>query len=746
MRRTSIILFAVTVLLSVFHPPVHASVQQDTSGILIPINLQLWHDRISQEQKKALQIVGRPAQATDAEDSAVSRQLSGVLVGQVNRMRTSIEVSNMDHRHKVLYLNAIYGMLSAFNGQLRYGKMQPQQAVPLVKNFREMMAADRKGGSIAPLAEGVPYAIAAINVNVFNQNYGYQKARRILLREYAKEYPTRFLYTVNTYYPDLVREPFVDSVIVRLAHDDPEEVYNYGTSYQPIGEVIRANPDPLVQAIVKVGAVPQNAIKLLPFVDYIVKGTYTVQQLRKMAGDNNAFFDLSVKTLINMNRRILQGENPVGQKAMEGNVKRLALTFIRQVNELHESPDAVRFACADKLSPQELYYVLVNGQEEIYTSSFVGLFKRLMQRMDPPRGDQFLMSVIFDRFRKFITLSAAYNTLDPFLASMSTSNASLLMRKFVGGLQYTQGLEDAVDVADAFGSIKDSVLLRTLQQEVNENFRQMAREHNERGKVIYGLLSSLFNTRQSSSQDAVWARQMAQKLDLPPIDYIPFGNLINDSSGRIYEEVFFYGDKDGFDSYAHFIPTFENADWKIDSSPKYWIVITSAKGKPVTIYVKRPIADPDEDEKAMNALQAYLEKNNIRPTVYIHRGHSYHVNSTIAELQNSAKLVMLGSCGGYNSLAQVLNVAPDAQIITSKQTGSMRVNDPVIHAIERNIREGKDLRWEHIWSNLNRQFKSNADNYALFQDYIPPQKNMGAIFIKAYKKLMNAQAPVDTTE
>jgi hypothetical protein len=76
----------------------------------------------------------------------------------------------------------------------------------------------------------------------------------------------------------------------------------------------------------------------------------------------------------------------------------------------------------------------------------------------------------------------------------------------------------------------------------------------------------------------------------------------------------------------------------------------------------------------------------------------------------------------------------------------MRVNDPVIHAIEKNIREGKDLKWETIWSNLNRQFKSAPRNYALFQDYIPPQKNMGAIFIKAYKRLMNAQAPVDTTE
>lgn len=747
MRKTFIILLTTICFQSLFTSSAVASVSQDTSVILIPINLQLWHDRITQEQTKALNMDGKIDQmATVSDDSAVNKKVTEALVGKINLMRTEIETSKMDYRHKVLYLNAICAMLKEFNYEHRYGKIDVNLVPLMVENFGDMLAADRKGESIAPLLNNIPYSVGAINVTAFSQNFGYQAARTRLLRQYAKEHPQDFLFTLSNYYPDLTHEPFVDSVIVKIAHRYPEEVYNYATSYKPVGAVIRKNQDPLVQAIVKVGAVPQNAVKLLPFVDYIVDSVYTVPQLRKMAEDDAAFYKLTVKTLIDLNKKILEGETPVGQPAMETNVKRLALGYVRQVNELHESPDAIRFASANDLSPEQLYYILVNGQEEIYTSSFVGLFKRLMQRMDPPRGDKLLMAVLFDKFRKFITLSAAYNTLDNFLSSMNHQNADLLMRKFVGDLQSKKGLEDAVDVADAFGSIKDSVLLKNLQDEVNQNFNEMVQQKNDRGKVIYGLLASLFNTRQSSDQDAVWAKEMSEKLKLPPIDYLPFKDLISDSSGRVYQEVFFYGDKDGFESYAHFIPSFQNGDWKINSANKYWAVITSSKGKPVTLYVKKPIADPNEDEKAMSELQAYLEAHNIQPTVYIHRGHSYHVNSTIAELENSAKLVLLGSCGGYNSLAQVLNKAPDAQIITSKQTGSMRVNDPVIYSIERNIREGKDLRWETIWDSLNKMFKKNADNYALFQDYIPPQKNMGAIFIKAYKRMMNAEAPVDTTE
>jgi hypothetical protein len=322
------------------------------------------------------------------------------------------------------------------------------------------------------------------------------------------------------------------------------EVYNYATSYTALGLKIRNNPNPMVRAIVKIGT-SRHAVRLLPFGDYVVNGAYSVPGLEKIASNDDAFYKLSVKTLIDLNKRKIEGDHPVGQKAMEHNVKRRAMKYIREVNDLHESPDAIRFASVNGFTPQEIYYILVNGQEEIYTSSFVGLYKRMMARMDPPKGDQFLVSLIFDRFRKFITLSAAYNTLDPFLNTMSTGNASLLMRKFVSGLQNSEGLEDAVDVADAFGSIKDTVLLKSLQKEVNDNYRQMAQEHNKRGEVIYGLLASLFNSRVSSAKDEQWSEKMAKKLNIPPIDYIPYKELTNEK-GHVYEEVFFYGDKDGF--------------------------------------------------------------------------------------------------------------------------------------------------------------------------------------------------------
>lgn len=117
----------------------------------------------------------------------------------------------------------------------------------------------------------------------------------------------------------------------------------------------------------------------------------------------------------------------------------------------------------------------------------------------------------------------------------------------------------------------------------------------------------------------------------------------------------------------------------------------------------------------------------------IHRGHSYHVKYTIERLPTSAKIVILGSCGGYKNLHDVLATCPDAQIVSSKQTGTQTVNEPIIKAINGELLNGKDIEWIPLWSRIGKEFKGNAQAQDRFSDYIPPHKNLGALFIKAYK-------------
>ncbi len=140
-------------------------------------------------------------------------------------------------------------------------------------------------------------------------------------------------------------------------------------------------------------------------------------------------------------------------------------------------------------------------------------------------------------------------------------------------------------------------------------------------------------------------------------------------------------------------------------------------------------------QKLKKILVEYLDANGWKPSVVIHRGHSYHLPYTIKQLPENAKIIMLGSCGGYQNLKNILNYAPDAHIISTKQTGTKNVNKPIIDALDNTFRAGNSVDWRQMWANLTTSFsKAPKDVRETFEDYIPPQKNLGALFIKAYHK------------
>ncbi|MES2619884.1 MAG: hypothetical protein V4615_03455, partial [Bacteroidota bacterium] len=108
-------------------------------------------------------------------------------------------------------------------------------------------------------------------------------------------------------------------------------------------------------------------------------------------------------------------------------------------------------------------------------------------------------------------------------------------------------------------------------------------------------------------------------------------------------------------------------------------------------------------------------------------------------IQDDTQVFILGSCGGYHSISAILERSPDVGIVSSKQIGTLFVNNPMLKFMAEYIRQGKDLDWQKIWSELDIALKNNAKAYERFLDYIPPHKNLGAIFIKSYTKMMEQE-------
>jgi hypothetical protein len=87
-------------------------------------------------------------------------------------------------------------------------------------------------------------------------------------------------------------------------------------------------------------------------------------------------------------------------------------------------------------------------------------------------------------------------------------------------------------------------------------------------------------------------------------------------------------------------------------------------------------------------------------------------------------------------LTEVLDKAPNIHIISSKQIGTMFVNNPLILLIADHLRMGKNIEWPLVWSELEIAVKKDLYAYTKFQDYIPPHRNLGAIFMQAYRKMI----------
>jgi hypothetical protein len=562
-----------------------------------------------------------------------------------------------------------------------------------------------------------------IGTIAFSKNPGIANCANIVLLKYCDKYRDKAL-PLMMQNPDL---PFRDSLVAQIAKRDPETLYNYAQAPNLFASKIRNNPDSLVNIIGKMAQLKYGR-QLFPFLDDIYRGKLSFDDVRSVMNDDVKYYKLLVRTAIDYAEMTRKKDTLLAAQSLRSRIeKKAADPFINTINGLHDINDErIRFKILEPFSPEELYYMAIYGEEIIYTSSYVkGVYPRIWQRMKNPRADSLLMSVRFDHFKKFIKIASNYNTLDDFLKRMDNNNAQLLMKAFVNGLDKTESLEDAVDVANSYASITDINVRNLILNQVQWNLQKAEQGKNERAKDIYSILNILFLSMDSSNNINV-----SEKLDIPPVYFMPNKSLQNEQ-GKIIVQQFFYGDKDGQTVFNSFLNSFNNANWKILQSPE-WVTVTSTKGVPVIIYANKPLDETQNlDAKAQADLNDYLDSKDLQPTLVIHRGHSYWLPSTLNQLSPSAKVVLLGSCGAYQNLDKILKICPAAQIVASKQTGSGLVNGPMISLILEQIRQGKDLNWPLLWANLSKTLKSNE----LFDDYVPPHKNLGALFIMAYKKL-----------
>lgn len=695
----------------------------------IPLMRRIFHDNIERIQQKIDRIDGKQDHQLNVGSIEGSKHATESLFEDVQAITKSIEGDTLlDSNRKMKFLRGLSDVLITFEIYTRKENgVLPEQITQLVPAYRRSMELERNKQSLTGLIDSLPVEVGEVLLStlIFSNNLGYAESKDLVRLKRLVVNPGQIL-------PSLQRSPTnaaADSLIKLVAYTNPEQLYSYAQAGDELADIIQNHTDPLVHTIGKLAQLNTGRL-YFPFLDNLYRGKITMEEVDLSMEDKYKYFRLLVNTEIDYAGRIRGGDTPVDMSAITSMLKNRAVDgFINVINGLHDSPDAIRMKEVEPLNAQELYYLCVMGDPEIYTSSYLKVYERMFQRLNVPDSDSLLAMVNFDFFKKFIKMAAGYNTLDHFLGKMQKANAQNLMRTFASNLEKTTNLENAVDVADSYASISNPQIRKLILEVIQKSYDELKASDNKRGIAIYDILNSIFE-----SLDPANKIDLSAKFGIPSVYAVKNSSLQN-SSGRIIIQQFFYGDKDGFNEFNNFKSAYRGSNWRTVNKAE-WIEVSSVKGTPITIYSNKPLnATSDLDAKAQANLSSYLQQKGLKPTVVIHRGHSYYVRFTIQQLAPSSRIVLLGSCGGYHNIGGVLNMAPGAHIIASKQVGSGSINQPMIINLTEDMRQGKSLNWPQKWKHFEKYLSNNEH----FDDYIPPHKNLGAIFIMAYKKTFGNQ-------
>lgn len=551
-----------------------------------------------------------------------------------------------------------------------------------------------------------------------------------VLQEAAKAVPRRAVQAVHTY----IAAPWGPALFAEAVLAAPLQVVNLFLQQRPepwvLLEAMQYSPDPRVQVLAQIVEgpyEPDTKRRMVLFLWDVAEQRMTLADTARLSVHTSAYFS----RLVTMQ---LQHREP-GSSTREALLDKEALALVQYLNSLHDRPEAERFRLVAPLTARELYYVLAYGAEESFTSTYRGVFDRLLARMHAEglTGHQLLEHVQEVRVRDFLKAAALFNRLEAFLATFASPvRRWALLTRLVEHIELTADVAvDAATVADILDAPWDSHSLRLLRDTITREYQRAVRTQHQAAVAVYGLLAARLLPRQAALPHDATFTAIAQRYRpaLPTLTELPSARLF--PRGRNVQRYFFYPDEDGALSFSSFLAQYRFSRlWHLDDFGPFVRLSATVDGRTMDMYANKPATA----EEGTAALDHWLQQQGLHPQVVVHRGHSYYVGHTIAHLPATTVLVFLGSCGGYGRLDAVLKKAPEAHVITTKGIASHTINDPLLKVLNEYLLTGKDVRWEEFWPQAAAVLKQHPQ----FLDYVPPHRNAGMSFLKAYRTLIQA--------
>lgn len=429
--------------------------------------------------------------------------------------------------------------------------------------------------------------------------------------------------------------------------------------------------------------------------------------------------------------------SPAGKEIIDGLIKDNALPLLQEINDTllaTHDVDSVR-RLLKELPLEGLYAIVISGSEEIYTTNFRDVvFPFIMQKMGEQKMDavDFINSVDSNRetFRTFLETCSKFDKLGEFLDTVKdTAKKKQFLKDFIIGLNAKEnGIKNGIAIAETFSYINND---KNLTTELEEYFLEAYESAGRDEKLLYGIIASLHRSDAVTNKE--FFDKMNEKYPMRSLSGISNKELVNKNK-EIIQQYFFYNDGDGRASYENFMRLYRKDNtWHFREFDTY--VLWSKKEGGITIlkYANKPDCDVRSEKNGVEDIKKAMKEKDLSTIQVVHRGHSTHVHETLEYMPANAVIVFLGSCGGFNNINAVLNIAEKAHIISTKARGTMVVNDPLLKLIDETMLKGKGIKWDSLWKKA-KQMITGEEAKKWFEGYINPAHNTSVQFINSYRK------------
>jgi hypothetical protein len=379
----------------------------------------------------------------------------------------------------------------------------------------------------------------------------------------------------------------------------------------------------------------------------------------------------------------------------------------RVLNNLHNESDSVRFDSVADYSASQLFELIVFGQEELWTSSYLGVFSRFVDRLKEesyrdiyPVFDQRLAGAPL----VFLDMAVEYGTIVEAAKLIPPDRWNEILALYEHGLENGKA-GSLVSLAELMNAMPDEELRQRMELFIQQKYDGA---ENQKVRDIYGLAGTYYNGVVKEKRIRIAGPEQYR---LGRIDRLSTEKTFGRDG--VHRQLHVYtGDRDGRATFAHFLARYKDNDKYHLQETKDYVKIASARGHPVEIYANIPGSSPDIIIDMLAGHEG-ASTEEVEFDAVIHRGHSYNLDNTMPYFSSHNSFMFLGSCGGFRNIEKLMEIAPGVHITATKQTGTMFVNDPLLYEMSEQIRKKGFVDWRRQQEYLDSLANPNRVHYVL---------------------------------